>query len=69
MTNTSLNVGAHEILAYTIPDFCKAVGLGKTKVYEMIKQGRLKSAMLEGRRIVPATEARRIIEEAICASQ
>jgi hypothetical protein len=53
------------IFAYDVKDFCLAVGIGKTKVYEMIKEGRLRSGLLEGKRIIPVNEAQRIIQEAL----
>jgi hypothetical protein len=53
------------IFAYDVRDFCLAVGIGKTKVYEMIKEGRLRSGLLEGKRIIPVNEAQRIIREAV----
>ncbi|HTM81889.1 helix-turn-helix domain-containing protein [Asticcacaulis sp.] len=53
------------IFAYDVNDFCRAVGIGKTKVYEMIKEGRLRSGLLEGKRIIPVEEAERIILLAI----
>ena len=55
------------IFAYDVNDFCLAVGIGKTKVYEMIKDGRLKSGLLEGKRIIPVEEAQRVIADACCA--
>lgn len=60
MENLTLSNGL-PIFAYDVKDFCLAVGIGKTKVYEMIKEGRLQSGILEGKRIIPVTEASRII--------
>jgi excisionase family DNA binding protein len=42
--------------AYRIDEFCAAFGLGRTKVYELIKSGRLRTVLIDGRRLVP-TEA------------
>ncbi|HTM81962.1 hypothetical protein [Asticcacaulis sp.] len=53
------------IFAYDVNDFCLAVGIGKTKVYEMINDGRLKSGILEGKRIIPVEEAQRIVRAAL----
>jgi hypothetical protein len=36
--------------AYRIDEFCAAYGLGRTKVYELIKSGKLRT---DGRRLVP----------------
>lgn len=53
------------IFAYDVNDFSLAVGIGRTKIYEMIKDGRLKAGWLEGKRIIPATEAKRIVDAAM----
>jgi hypothetical protein len=39
--------------AYRIDEFCAAYGLGRTKVYELIKSGRLHTVLVDGRRLVP----------------
>ena len=39
--------------AYRINDFCSAYGLGRTKVYELIKSGKLRTVLVDGRRLVP----------------
>lgn len=44
-------------VSYTVKDFCTATGLGKTTVYERIRTGEIKSLVLFGRRLIPASEA------------
>ncbi len=39
--------------AYRIDEFCAAYGLGRTKVYELIKRGALRTVLVGGRRLVP----------------
>jgi hypothetical protein len=39
--------------AYRIDEFCAAYGLGRTKVYEPIKSGKLRTVLVDGRRLVP----------------
>lgn len=39
-------------LAYTIPEFCAATGVGRTSVYEEIAAGRLKAIKAAGRRLI-----------------
>lgn len=47
------NSGRHSgKLAYTIPEFCAATGVGRTSVYEEIAAGRLKSIKAAGRRLI-----------------
>ena len=38
--------------AYRIDEFCSAYGLGRTKVYELIKCGKLRTVLVDGRRLV-----------------
>lgn len=52
-------------VSYTIKDFCSATGLGKTTVYERIRTGEIKSVVLFGRRLIPASEAQRLIDDAL----
>jgi len=53
-----------EPLTYSVEAFCKAVGVGATTTYKLIKEGKLKTVKIAGRRLIPATEARRLIQEA-----
>jgi excisionase family DNA binding protein len=41
-----------EPLALTIPGACRASGLGKTKIYELIESGALESTTVGRRRLV-----------------
>jgi excisionase family DNA binding protein len=43
--------------AYRINEFCTAYGLGRTKVYELIKSGKLRTVLVAGRRLVPRDAA------------
>jgi excisionase family DNA binding protein len=51
--------------AYRVSDFCKSVGLGKTKFYELLQAGKIKTITIGGRRLVPADEAQRIVREGV----
>lgn len=53
------------VRAYSVRDFCKAYGLGRSTTYEMIKAGRLKSIRIGGRRLIPAEAAEALIREAV----
>lgn len=50
-------------LGYRIPDFCEAVGISRSSVYELIKHGKLQSVLIAGRRIIPVSEAERLMRE------
>ncbi len=39
-------------LSYNIAEFCAAVGVGRTKVYQLIKDGHLKTVDLGGRTVI-----------------
>ncbi|MCB1485815.1 MAG: helix-turn-helix domain-containing protein, partial [Hyphomicrobiaceae bacterium] len=43
-------------LAYTIKEWCAAVGTGPTKTYAEIKAGRLKTVWIGGRRLILAED-------------
>lgn len=44
-------------LAYAIPELAAAVGVGRTKIYEEIKAGRLRVTKCGGRTIITASQA------------
>jgi excisionase family DNA binding protein len=50
-------------LAYRVKTFCASVGLGRTKFYELVRDGKIKTVVIGGRRLVPADEAQRLVRE------
>ena len=50
-------------LAYRVAQFCKAIGLGKTKFYELVAAGKIRTIVIGGRRLIPADEAQRLVRE------
>jgi excisionase family DNA binding protein len=54
----------NERLAWPIDDFCRAIGLGRTKVYAMIGDGTLRTVMIGGRRLVPRDAAEALLKQA-----
>jgi hypothetical protein len=44
-------------LAYTIPQFCEASGIGRTLAYNEISSGRLHVVKVGSRTLIPAPEA------------
>jgi excisionase family DNA binding protein len=48
-------------LAYRIDEVVKASGLGRTSIYELIKEGRLQSLKVGGRRLVVADSLRQLL--------
>jgi Helix-turn-helix domain len=57
-TTVSLtNISDHERLAYTINDFCRMIGLGRSTVYAMIAKGDVKVSQIGCRKLIPHSEA------------
>jgi len=49
-------------LLISIPTFCGAIGIGKTKTYEMLKNGTLQSVKLGSRRLILMHSVRDLID-------
>ena len=52
-----------EQLLYTVSECCRLTGLGRTKFYELVRAGKIKTIIIGGRRLVPADEAKRLVRE------
>lgn len=48
-------------LAFTIGEACHAVGIGRSKLYELIGQGRLQTRKIGSRTVIPAESLRKLI--------
>lgn len=48
-------------LAYTIPEACHAIGLSRSKIYELIAQGRLERRKIGKRTLIPVESLRALI--------
>jgi excisionase family DNA binding protein len=51
-------------LAYRINDFAKAVGIGRTTIYKLIAEGKIRPIKIAGRVLIPAAEIARLFREA-----
>jgi len=49
-------------LAYTIAEAARITTLGRTRIYELIKDGTLQSRKIGKRNIIPASSLRALIE-------
>lgn len=60
------NIQTEEVphLAWRVNSFCRAVGISRTSFYELVKRGEIRTVLIAGRRLVPDTEARRLLAEA-----
>jgi excisionase family DNA binding protein len=54
---------ARDRLAYRVDDFCRAIGLGRTKVYAMIGDGTLRTVVVGGRRLIPREAAEALLKQ------
>lgn len=49
-------------LAYPVNEFAKAVGIGRSKVYEEIRLGRLRAKKLGARTVITGPDARAYLD-------
>lgn len=53
-----------DILTYRINDAAKALSLGRSTIYKLINEGKLKSVTIAGRTLIPRAEIERLISGA-----
>lgn len=51
-----------EPLAYSIAEACHVSSLGRTRIYQLIGEGRLQTRKIGSRTIIPAASLRALIE-------
>ena len=56
-------------LAYSVPDSCRRLGLGRTTVYELIRSGELTPVNFGRRTVIPEAELRGLIERRIAENK
>ena len=56
-------VRPNEPLAYRVNEFCRVFGLGRTKVYQLIAEGKLRTIRIGGRRLIPREAALALLAE------
>ena len=47
--------------AYSVDDFCRSIGIGRTKFYDLVRERKIRTVTIGGRRLVPATEIQRLL--------
>lgn len=50
-----------EPLAYTVKEACRLSTLGRTRIYQLIAEGKLEARKIGGRTIIPAESLRALI--------
>lgn len=51
-------------LAYSIPEAASAISIGRSKIYELIAEGRLETRKIGKRTVIPAASLRQLLESA-----
>ena len=49
-------------ISYTIPDACAVTGIGTTKLYSLVSEGRIRLVKVGRRSLIPAADLRTLIE-------
>lgn len=52
----------HSPLAYSVADACRVTSIGKTRLYQLINEGKLEARKLGRRTLIPAASLRALIE-------
>jgi excisionase family DNA binding protein len=60
-TAPAQHVNGEARLAYGVEEFARLIGLGRTSVFELIRQGKLKTVMVGGRRLIPVEAGRLLL--------
>jgi len=58
-----------ERLAVTVPRAAEMLGLGRTKTWELVRRGRLRSLRVGKRVLVPVRELERFLTEAMAEAE
>lgn len=51
-----------EPLAYSVSEACRVSSLGRTRLYQLIGEGRLQTRKIDKRTLIPAASLRALIE-------
>ena len=63
--DTNFNLSAPIRRAYSVKDFCRAYSLSRSTTYKLIKDGRLRSVTVMGRRLIPADAAEELVAQGV----
>ncbi|MGH8338447.1 MAG: helix-turn-helix domain-containing protein [Gammaproteobacteria bacterium] len=47
--------------AYRVRDFCRVYGIGKSLLYKLIADGKIRSVKIAGRTVIPRSEGDRLL--------
>ena len=60
---TSQPIGSDQLRALRVNDFCRLYGIGRSGVYKLLKEGKLASVVIAGRRLIPRDAAEALLRE------
>jgi excisionase family DNA binding protein len=55
--------------AYSVDGFCRSIGIGRTKFYDLVRERKIRTVTIGGRRLVPATEIQRLLGNGEAANE
>ena len=59
-----MHTSDHHKLAYSIAEAASAVSIGRSKLYELIAEGRVETRKIGKRTVIPAASLHRLLEAA-----
>jgi excisionase family DNA binding protein len=59
----------NNIITATIPEFCRVSGNGRSKTYELLAEGRLKSIKIGKRRLIVIDSYRQLVDELLAEAK
>jgi hypothetical protein len=62
-------IGGFRPVMLTVANWCAVAGFTRSATYDAIKDGSLKSVVIRGRRLIPYSEAERLLREALQESE
>lgn len=62
MSKSQLPADQLQPLAYSVKEACRAISLGKTYLYFLIKDGKLEARKIGNRTVIPAASLHALIE-------
>lgn len=52
-------------LAHAIPDACRRIGIGRTKLYQLLEAGEIRAIKIGKKTLIPDSELQRLVSDLI----
>jgi len=59
----------NDIITVTIPEFCRVSGNGRSKTYELLAKGKLKSVKIGKRRLIVLSSYRQLVDDLLAEAK